>query len=465
MRAWQITRKDLKLLLRDRRALAVLVVLPLIFITIIGLTTGRLMGWAEENKLLQIGVIDDIDYDAIGSVEFFEDVLGGEWEEDPEADGVAMDEEEEEDGDFEEEPVEEWDDDEKERGRKTAGNMFAKLFNRLQALDGVEVLQFADLETARNLIHDSKLNVALVVGKDFYQRVDKVRHTDILNRRKGRLSTGLASLDMTLESGHQDSTTHSVIEHLIWAESLATISPQVLCRNNIIRRQTRETCDEFDREVEGDPISLLPPLPIKIVESEVYQQLIPSYTVMFVFFLVNIMARSFIHERDLGTLRRLRIAPLRPAALLVGKTVPFLVISLMQTALLFGSGKLLFGMSWGPNPWLLLPLIFCTSLSATTLGLMVATLVRTEAQVSAIANLVVITMAGISGCFMPRKWLPEVMQEISLATPHAWSLIAYDKLLSQQVDDAAVVMTSCTWLLLFAFAYFLVGSLRFARID
>src|SRR5262249_18735390 len=90
----------------------------------------------------------------------------------------------------------------------------------------------------------------------------------------------------------------------------------------------------------------------------VYQILVPSYTVMFVFFIVTFMSRSFIAEREMGTLARLKLAPISRTGLLLGKTVPFLVISLVQTVLLFAAGKVLFGMSWGAEPWLLLPVMF-----------------------------------------------------------------------------------------------------------
>ena len=39
----EITRKDLLLLVRDRRALVVLLLLPMAFICILGLSTGRLL--------------------------------------------------------------------------------------------------------------------------------------------------------------------------------------------------------------------------------------------------------------------------------------------------------------------------------------------------------------------------------------------------------------------------------------
>ena len=57
MTAWEITRKDLRLLVRDRRALAVLVVLPMLFIFILGMSTGKLMGWRKSNHQLAVGVI------------------------------------------------------------------------------------------------------------------------------------------------------------------------------------------------------------------------------------------------------------------------------------------------------------------------------------------------------------------------------------------------------------------------
>ena len=60
------TEKDIRLLLRDARAVFVLLVLPLVFITIIGLTMGKLFGWRNTNQILRIGVVNAIDYDQIG---------------------------------------------------------------------------------------------------------------------------------------------------------------------------------------------------------------------------------------------------------------------------------------------------------------------------------------------------------------------------------------------------------------
>ena len=53
MKSWEITKKDLRILVRDARALLVLLVLPLVFITIIGLTMGKLNGNRQLNRELR----------------------------------------------------------------------------------------------------------------------------------------------------------------------------------------------------------------------------------------------------------------------------------------------------------------------------------------------------------------------------------------------------------------------------
>jgi ABC-2 type transport system permease protein len=228
---------------------------------------------------------------------------------------------------------------------------------------------------------------------------------------------------------------------------------------------SRSECDALAAEAEQPPIKRKPPDASDTLPGDtVYQVLVPSYTVLFVFFLVNVMGRSFIHERDLGTLRRLRMAPVGGPSLLLGKTVPFFLVSLAQTALLFVGGKLLFNMSWGPEPWLVLPVALCTSLAATALGLLLSTLVRTESQVTAYANTVVITMAGISGCFMPRAWLPDMLKTISLATPHAWALQAYYEVFNRAQPNVMIVAQACGWLIGFTLLYFVLGTWRFARV-
>ena len=160
-----------------------------------------------------------------------------------------------------------------------------------------------------------------------------------------------------------------------------------------------------------------------------YQVLVPSYTVTFAFFLVLTVGWLFVAERRHGTMARLRAAPLARWQILLGKLLPCLAVSLVQGGLLLGCGNLIFGMSFGPTPWLLVPVVVSTSVAAVGLSMLVAGMARTETQVAVYGTLLVLVLAGLSGSMMPRDLMPEEMRTLSRVTPHTWALDAYAQLL------------------------------------
>jgi ABC-type Na+ efflux pump permease subunit len=184
-----------------------------------------------------------------------------------------------------------------------------------------------------------------------------------------------------------------------------------------------------------------------------YQLLVPAYTVMFAFFLVLTVGWLFVAERKQGTLKRLRAAPLTKAQILIGKVLPCFVISLAQGIVLLVAGKLVFGMRWGPEAtplwqqivWLV-PVVFCTSLAAVGLALLVAAIARTEMQVTLYGAVPVLVLALIGGCVLPREMMPDETQNLTLVSPHAWALDAYRELLDvnpKAVPNRRIVLQSC----------------------
>ena len=402
----RIVAKDLTLLTRDRRALTTLLLMPLIFIAILGFSTGKIFGQPDRDALLQIAVVD-------------------------------MD------------------------GSEIADELIAALDRRPE----MRLEMLADTSAADERIKDGDPGVAVIIGPNFHRYVEKLQLTDLFEPENSRLSAGLGGLDIEVRGRSSTTVKRSIVEGLVFAETMRVIAPHVV-RNDPVASAYLDT-REFLRKAMSRAAPADPPASIQAAASPpiygnvVFQMLVPSYTVMFAFFMINIMARSFLAERERGTLNRLRAAPISATALMIGKTIPFLLVSVLQGVLLFVFGRILFGMSWGPQPVLLLPLIVSTSLAATSLGLLVAVLVRTDAQVSSYGNLLIITLAGISGCFLPRDWMPELMRKVSLATPHAWSLIAYEQVLSSDHPNVDAVWLSCGALLIFTAVFFAVGFWRF----
>ncbi|MFM9965366.1 MAG: ABC transporter permease [Planctomycetaceae bacterium] len=418
---FHLTWKDLRLQMRDRRSLAVLLLLPLIFISIIGLSTGKLLGWRASNQVIQVAWVD-----------------------------------------------------------RDGGEIAQRLQAKLAEKGDIQVIAYADAELARRDVFSGKATMALTIGPEFQKRVDELELRDIFTRKKGkgRLANGLASLDIGVQTKPSWSWVSKLVTNNLYSLTLDEVFPILTKRHN--NPYVRTMINNMEASAEDDEAELPKPPPTnepssaasetsvaegRSAKASIYDRLVPGFTVMFTFFLVNVMARSFIAERDIGTLRRLRMAPLTPAGLLIGKTLPYFLVSLLQNAALFVFGRLSYDMTWGEQPWLLLPIIVCTSLAATSLGLLIATSVRTDSQVASYSNLIVISTAGISGCFVPRDWMPELMKEISVITPHSWSLIAYLEAMTNPQPEIAVIMQSCLVLLGFSAVFFAAGCWRFRSLG
>ncbi|MBL8851524.1 MAG: ABC transporter permease [Planctomycetaceae bacterium] len=436
MRALQITLKDLRLLMRDRRAAIVLLLLPLIFITIIGLSTGQILNARDGGDDVSIAVVNLSGLPGLAAEATPDNASAASSSDEPESES---------------------------RSDARRRNALRDMLAAIGAHDHFVLSEAATHERAREDLDRGAVALVLVVGPEFPEKLAAVELQDILSLRTGKLASGPRSLDLLFETKASLAKIGELAAGVAYSDVLRSIAPIVAGdSSNVFVRNAVRLSEQKARENPPPEFQLLEVVQQKRgTTSMMYETLVPSYTVMFVFFLVNIMARSFIAERDLGTLRRLKLAPISPLGILIGKNIPFYVLSLVQTALLFLGGRLIFGMSWGAEPWLLIPVIVCTSLAATALGLMVSTFIRTDSQVSAYGNSLVIVLAGISGCFMPRKWLPLLMQKISLGTPHAWALMAYDEILSHEHVIGAQIAKSCFALLGFAAVFFLVGWWKF----
>ncbi|MBL8819570.1 MAG: ABC transporter permease [Planctomyces sp.] len=402
--ALTITFKDLRLLVRDRRALVILIALPMVIIAIVGSSTGRLRSDREQKRL---GLtVEIINFDQTETAKRLSGFLAG----------------------YE--------------------NVVVKQLNASPDTD--------DFDKLKSERPSGQVDARIVIGTGFEQTLMQLSRTELTAPETGPLKNGLTAINLHVtRNAMADPLTEGLVKALLRLSLQEAILPILAEKIPVFRGAAKDSV-----------------IPVPWSESEsarkeaasdvrVYQFLVPSYTVLFVFFLVNIMGRSFIAERDMGTLRRLRISPISPSSILIGKTLPFYVMSLVQTSILMVSGRLLFGMSWGPQPLFLIPIMMCTSGAATTLGLLFSTLCRTESQVSSFGNLIVLSSAGISGCLVPRAWMPELSQKISLCTPHAWALDAYSELLTKDQPDGTLIMRCCGVLLLFSSTFFIAGLLRF----
>jgi ABC-type multidrug transport system permease subunit len=190
-----------------------------------------------------------------------------------------------------------------------------------------------------------------------------------------------------------------------------------------------------------------------------YQLLVPSFLVMFTFFMVLTVGWLFVAERRQGTLKRLVVAPLTKSEILLGKMLPCLMLSLFQGSFLLAAGHWIFGMDVGTEPGWLFLLVPATSFAAIGLAMLLASLARTETQVAIYGTLLVLVLAMLSVALMVDPGLrdSESMQVISLLNPLAWALEAYKQLLSNPQPERMIVLKACAVLVGFGAGFLAIA--------
>ncbi len=192
----------------------------------------------------------------------------------------------------------------------------------------------------------------------------------------------------------------------------------------------------------------------------VYQQTASGYTVMFVFFVIMLIGESFMAEKKQGTFRRLLAAPVGRYVILTGKLFPALCVNFLQVALMFGASMLLFGVDLGGSPFGMVVITLCLSLCACGFGLLVATLFRTQTQLSGVSVLIILTTSAISGAMVPRFIMGEFMQQAGWVVPQTWALEAYQEIMVRG-GGLMDVLPHCGVLLAFTAVFFAIALWRF----
>lgn len=340
----------------------------------------------------------------------------------------------------------------------------SELISELQTDDLIDVRLEPSVESGKSFLYTQRWLALIRIGPEFEDRYAEVELLDVLDSDRGRLTEGLDSFDLEVQVRSIFPMAEYTVSQIVLKRVMAMLIPDLLDRLKLIKLYL-----EAVREERGEVLPVSPEAPPELTSSPraaVYRTLVPAYAVFFAFFLLNMMALSFIRERKYGTLNRLRLAPIRPTSILFGKVFAFFLISLSQGILLFASARTFLGVSWGPNLWALLLVIVATALAATSLGLCLATAFRSETQVHSWASLLVITMAAVSGCMVPRDWMSSSLQNISFfITPHSWALRAYDQILYSEQIDIGLIATSCLAITSFSAAFFIIGYWRFKRLT
>lgn len=150
-----------------------------------------------------------------------------------------------------------------------------------------------------------------------------------------------------------------------------------------------------------------------------------AMAVMMLLFSVVGAGGSLLQERAQGTLTRLQLTPSAGGAVLIGKLIAIAAIALAQLVTLFAFGALVFGVPVAEAPALLALVSVIWVFLAIGIGILFAVVCRTQKQLEGISTLVILVMSAVGGAWFPREITPEWFRAVGSVTPVAWAMDAY----------------------------------------
>ncbi len=155
-----------------------------------------------------------------------------------------------------------------------------------------------------------------------------------------------------------------------------------------------------------------------------FTRAVTTQFVLFVFLNGMLAGQTLVMSRRLGVARRMLSTPTGIGPHILGVGLGRWYLGLLQAAILFGGGAVLFGASYGDPAATAVLAVVWTALSAAV-GMVVGAVAKTADQVTAVAVPLGIGMGMLGGSMWPLSVVPDFMQTLGHLTPHAWANDAF----------------------------------------
>jgi ABC-2 type transport system permease protein len=370
MRIFDLAIKDLKQILRDRRAFLFLLLMPITFTFFFGWVFGYI-GTSDDDHRLPVGWISLDETNILGD----------------------------------------------------------ELLSLLEVSDAIrpEVLQGEDAENAVSRVQENEIAAAIFFPAGFSigsEDEEPVKITLIVDQftPAGQTATNavqaaLARLLGSIQIAEISTDTYQELEDFNQEEE---------------REQYFESAFEMAIQAWEQP-----PLGLQIVhqstdevetEFNPYFQASPGMLIQFtVFGLIN-SATLLVIERKTRTLQRMMTTPISRSETIAGHLLAMFIVVLIQQMILIILGQFL-GLEYFRQPLALLLLVVSFALFASSYGLLIGVLAKSEEQVMMIGMLSMFLLTALAGAWFPLEMSGEAFATIGRLTPTAWAMEGFQNLI------------------------------------
>jgi ABC-2 type transport system permease protein len=298
--------------------------------------------------------------------------------------------------------------------------LVVQLRNSLLTIEGVEVVEMEDVDSAIRGVERGELQAALIVPIDY----------------ESTLRAGDdAEIRYVAQAGQEDQTITRAVTATLTRE--ATLLRAARFSENAgvgTFDQALGMAEELQSEIPpvavvattaGEPFALG-----NLGQFDIYAQ---GMLVLFIFMTTIAGATNLVQTRTLGVARRMYSTPTPVSTMLGGEALGRMTIALIQGLFIFVGTWLIFGVDWG-NPLAAGMTILVFAAVATAAAMLLGSLVGNDQQAGGIATALGLGLAALGGCMFPLavfEILSDTVYRVAHVTPHAWAMESFFTLVAE----------------------------------
>jgi len=300
------------------------------------------------------------------------------------------------------------------------GGTYSALFlEQLGELDNLDV-ELLSLSEVDSKLERSDLLMVLYIPKNFSNSLTSGESAQLVFKQRGNGGQDgqiIASIIRGVaEEINQELQVYSQVSNNLAGRNIPQESIEITVQKYLDREREHPIVGVREETVGSSP--------------DPVNQFLPGIVTMFVLFAITLSARAIVEERKKGTLERLLTTRLSVGQLFIGKFLASVSRGFVQTLILLILAYMVFQL-FTPLSFvecLVIALIFAAAASA--LGLVIASVVRTEDQATWVAVFFTMAMVMVSGTFFP---ITEgtVMYTVSKISINTYAIDAFKTIIAQ----------------------------------
>ncbi|MCK4831506.1 MAG: ABC transporter permease [Anaerolineales bacterium] len=326
-----------------------------------------------------------------------------------------------------------------------SGPYGAQVADALSAITMLDIEALDTAEEADQLVADGERPAAIIIPAGFSAQIDAYTPTEIrlivdpTEEEASSIVAGIAekaasSVEMLgeIQYGIRTVMVESGVYDQLEPRALAAVQAQTL---GVIWAQAQEIRQNpvirvESKDVAGEEV---------LADWNPFSYLTPSFTVMFSFFLVGFVAEALLKEKESGAFRRLLSSPMQRGSIIAGKLLAYMAVVFLQVLVMFTVGNVLYNMPLGDSLVGIVVLTLALALTAASLGLMIGSLFGTSKTAGNAGTILGFVLMIIGGCIYPTFWEKGMVFYLSQLTPHAHAIDGYIKLMAEGAGVGAVL--------------------------